>query len=200
MTHPSPITEDDLNAYLDDLLSAETRARVEAALAAQPALAQQLADLQRVFDHLDQLKSAPLPQPTHNLAPEIMRAIQAPQVHASSAPSTLSGRVLVIALLLQSVVALLAVILLLPMVGRQFAIGGILNIDINIAHWPAWAWVTTGLPNLLALPIVPWPSAQLFDTLPLWGVCFSLIGVLWLIGNGLLLAPKRTSKYGDRHD
>lgn len=106
--HAHPISDERLTAYLDNALGAEARADVEAALAADPALAERLYELTVPLDGLRAI-----------MAPDVLRAPQMPEdlvaqlapiapqapLQYPSAPSTSRSRLWVPSLLAASFAA-----------------------------------------------------------------------------------------------
>lgn len=189
MSNLPPITDDELNAYLDNLLSRTERGRVEAALATQPALAQRLADLQQVFAELDLLKHADLPTPSHDLSLDVLRAIQSTAltqratVSSTSVPTSLTA-----ALCLQVALAIVGVAALLPLLHIRWPF----DVFVASSLISTTSSVQSGFSQWLTWLSTVQPTVDLSNALPMWGLCFGAILLLWLVGNGVLLSPQTT--------
>ena len=189
MSNLPPITDDELNAYLDNLLSRTERGRVDAALATQPVLAQRLADLQQVFAELDLLKHADLPTPSHDLSLDVLRAIQSTAlmqratVSSTSVPTSLTA-----ALCLQAALAIVGVAVLLPLLQIRWPF----DVFVASSLISTTSSVQSGFSRWLTWLSTVQPTVDLSNALPLWGLCFGAILLLWLVGNGVLLSPQTT--------
>lgn len=192
---PTPhLSEAALNAWLDDALDPPVRAAAAAHLAECAACSAQLAELQSVFSALTALPEAPL---TRDLSAGVLAAI-APK------PAGLSRRWR-IALAAQIAGALAAGGALAAVVQRGAAAPTIPAIDPLAPLNTLGAWVTTVAAQQQALTTrVVGDVTQLLAT-PLFsaGVCLSIAGVAWIIGNGALLrgaltANARTSAHSGR--
>ena len=199
MSDPAHLTDDVLNEYLDEALSAELRAMADDHLRACRTCTGRLAELSELFSALKGLPEMPLER---DMSPHVVDTLKSRARAASTSPSSPTWR--------------LGAVLAVELVGALALLG---------LAWPeALAWVTRAAganvtAPLIALldeaarisysvslvqfleayllslraPSIPWASASALVTL------LGTSAVAWLVGNGLLLrAPRPTSHRSDR--
>jgi anti-sigma factor RsiW len=186
----SHLTSDVLNLYLDDELANGDRQTTEAHLRACADCRQELAALREFSARLGDLPPEPLPR---DVAPLVMRRI---------APARPAWRVRVGAGVLAA--QLIAVVLVAAWLVTQSSRPDLLG--------PGWAWLAAPAAFLVSWtdPVIPGSTAVLSDVgdvvpatllaqvTPVWGILVTLAGVLWLVGNRLLLADGLNSTQPER--
>jgi anti-sigma factor RsiW len=178
-----------LNAWLDNALDPPARAAAAAHLASCAACAAQLAELQAVFSALDALPEAP-----------IARDLSASVLHAITPRPAALPRRWRIALAAQIAGALAAGGALAAVLQSGQATPNIPAIDPLAPLNMLGAWVSTIAAQQQSLTArVVGDATQLLNA-PLFsaGVCLSITGVAWLIGNGALLRGALTTHSGKK--
>lgn len=185
----SHLNDDQLNQYLDGVLDPGQVAGLEAHLAGCGDCQSRLTDLQALFSALEALPEAPLGR---DLTPQVMAALQPPPIPwragrwvAAFQVATAVAVLLISWPLLQSLVP--------PATTLQFqqALADWLNQTLAglAAGLEAWrlavtAWVQQALALARPSAYIPGFAANLWPWL-------AALGLLWLLGNGLLLGPVR---------
>ena len=188
------LSDELLNEYLDAALAPSARSTAAAHLAACPACAERLSSLSVVFSELAKLPPAPL---RRDLRAGVMAAVRAQRPTALRPLADPKRRPvqLVFGLQLLAAFALLAFAwpFLVPLAGLQriFAPGlfdglaaGLTGARLPSANlWPAvQGWLAgLGTQSALLFAIVPSPLVV--------GLVLLAAGLLWLLGNALLLRP-----------
>jgi anti-sigma factor RsiW len=183
-----------LNEYLDEVLERSARTDVEAHLAHCPDCSTRLLELRTLFADLESLPDLPLER---DLTPSVLAVAR-----RKSRPQTLASPALGLIFALQTVASIFLLGLALPLFAQPlqsfttFQFGEQLSIllanllAILSGSWPA---LLTAAQNLVSESV---SFVQPIQTLPFISeaslmICLSAVFLLWLLGNGLLLRPRR---------
>ena len=176
--------EDVLNEYLDGELSPSGCSSLEAHLARCPDCTRRLDALRELFANVQGLPEEAL---SRDLAPGVLRGLSRRRV---------SWRVLDLTLAGQAILALVLAVLAWPTLAQQAAVYAAFGLEgwqVPLAAWSgSFNQVSQAASALFDRGMrFDWPPglfARVSSSEIL--VIFSVISVLWLVGNGLLLGPR----------
>jgi anti-sigma factor RsiW len=212
MTH---LTEEQLNFYLDDELSAVERAAVEAHLAGCDACRAELASLQTLFTALDALQPEAL---AADLTSAVLREVTAERRRAvwrwrfSWLVPALQGTAIVLLLIFgwsalatryDQMAQRIPAQALRAIWSNALAQGGALWAT-NVTRWQAW-WVeaiadASGLPAVLGQATGRWPQLPGLGLAGPQAIAVGLAAILmWLVGNSILLRTTTVRQGLNRH-
>jgi len=199
MNEPVHLTDEVLNEYLDDALSAELRAAADDHLRACMTCTGRLAELSELFSMLNGLPEVPLER---DISPHVIDSLKS-RTRAESASLSNPTLRLGVVLAVEVVGALALIGLVWPealdwvtQAAGANAMGpftALLDEAARISYSLSVVQPLEAFLSSLRAPSIPWASASALVTL------LSTSAVAWLVGNGILLRAQRpTSHRSDR--
>lgn len=194
---PDHLSDFELNEYLDAMLDPDAIGRVAAHLTGCSSCAARLSELRALFASLDELPDLPLER---DLAPGVLAAI---------APSASTSPILRLAVAFQLAIAVGLILLAWPVIARGTLVRAWLpsneQVTVVFANTSRllveeWGNLQSVWQSLVAqgMHLIPHMPTLSLPRMAIWQL-LAAAGVLWLVGNGLLLRRIQANGHASRN-